>query len=90
MYPCYLRFLALRFLRWSALTNFLATDTGIPTFFAKAGLCAAAAIVLACFLDLLGIVLPYNMGANIARFTGKGFGLGFPLLYHLSLRLYAA
>ena len=29
----------------------------MPTFFAKAGLCAAAAIVRACFAELLGIVL---------------------------------
>jgi hypothetical protein len=35
--------------------NFLATDMGMPTFLANAAECAAAAIVLRCLGDLLGI-----------------------------------
>jgi hypothetical protein len=41
--------------RLSAELNSFATLTGIPTFFAKAGLWAAAAIVLRCLGDLEGI-----------------------------------
>src|SRR6266403_1943136 len=41
----------------SARLNSLATLVGIPAFLANAGLCAAAAIVRACFADLLGIGL---------------------------------
>ncbi len=39
----------------SALLNSLATFIGTPTFLAKAGSCAAAAMRRACFADLLGI-----------------------------------
>jgi hypothetical protein len=39
----------------SAELNSFATLTGIPTFLAKAGLWAAAAIVLRCLGDLEGI-----------------------------------
>src|SRR5215813_14543550 len=40
----------------SAWLNSLATVCGTPTRFAKAGLCAAAAIRRACFGDLLGMI----------------------------------
>src|SRR6266404_2893340 len=54
----YLPFLGLMVpLPVSARLNSLATLVGMPTFLAKAGLWAAAAIVRACLGDLLGIRL---------------------------------
>lgn len=51
----------------SALLKSVATDCGMPTFFANAGLCAAAAIIRACDFDLLGMIvrLHYKVEAQL-------------------------